>query len=278
MTLRPPLRLVRDGFPDRPAYDTAVSRALLLRIAAGLEPETFRLHRPGPTLAFGRQDASKPGYPLAVSVSKAAGFTAVQRLAGGRAAVFHQDTLAFSHEVPDPSPRRGIRDRFLAISDLMAASLRRLGVDARVGEVPGEYCPGAYSINARGVRKIVGVGQRLHADAAHVGGVVVVAGVDRVRHVLVPVYAALEIPWQPITVGSVEDEIGPLPTEVVAEAIVAELAVRYDLVEGRMSDDTLALAEELEADHMVTDASARSSRQARDGRGQASAVSRGCPV
>lgn len=246
------LRLVRDGFPERPAYDTAVSRALMLRVAAGEEPETFRLHGPGATLAFGRQDLREPGYPAAVGVARAAGFAAVQRLAGGRAAVFHPDTLAFSHEVPDPAPRRGIHERFFAISDLMRAALRRLGVDARVGEVPGEYCPGAYSINARGTRKIVGMGQRLVTGAAHVGGVVVAAGSDRVRHVLVPVYAALGIPWQPSSVGSVEDEIGPISADVVVEAIIDELALRYDLVDGHFNRETLQLAEALEADHLVT--------------------------
>ena len=63
----------------------------------------------------------------------------------------------------------------------MEDSFRRLGVDARVGEIPGEYCPGAYSVNARGVKKLMGVGQRLVPSAAHVGGVVVVNGANRVQ-------------------------------------------------------------------------------------------------
>lgn len=251
MTGLRPLRLVRDGFPDRPAYDTAVSRALMLRVAAGEEPETFRLHRPGMTLAFGRQDVRQPGYQEAVSVAGATGFAAVQRLAGGRAAVFHRDTLAFSHAVADPAPRRGIHERFSATSHLMRAALRRLGVDAHVGEVAGEYCAGAYSVNARGSHKIVGVGQRLVPGAAHVGGVVVTAGSERVRHVLVPVYSALQIPWQPDTVGSVEDEIGPISADDVAEAIIDGLSVRFDLFEGHLSHDVLQLAEALEDDHCV---------------------------
>ncbi|MDQ4131430.1 MAG: lipoate--protein ligase family protein [Actinomycetota bacterium] len=255
MTGRRSLRLVREGFPQRPAYDTAISRALMLRVAAGEEPETFRLHRPGATLAFGRQDAREPGYPEAVGVAIAAGFTAVQRLAGGRAAVFHPDTVAFSHEIPDPAPRRGIRERFSYIADLMCASLRRLGVDAHVGEVAGEYCAGAYSVNARSARKIVGVGQRLVPGAAHLGGVVVAAGSDPVRRVLVPVYSALEIPWDPGTVGSVEDEIGPVSADAVADVIIDELSVRYELFEGHLSGDVLELAEALEKDHIASPAS-----------------------
>ena len=37
------------------------------------------------------------------------------------------------------------------MSGLVRDALSRVGVaDPRVGEVPGEYCPGAYSVNARG--------------------------------------------------------------------------------------------------------------------------------
>ena len=37
----------------------------------------------------------------------------------------------------------------------------RARVDARVGEVPGEYCPGSHSVNARGRVKVVGTAQRM---------------------------------------------------------------------------------------------------------------------
>ena len=53
----------------------------------------------------------------------------------------------------------------------------------------------------------MGVGQRIIGGAAHVGGVIVVSGSDRVRQVLVPVYRALGLEWNPDTVGSLEDEI-----------------------------------------------------------------------
>jgi hypothetical protein len=53
----------------------------------------------------------------------------------------------------------------------------------------------------------MGVGQRIIEGAAHVGGVIVVSGSDRVREVLVPVYRALGLEWNPDTVGSLEDDI-----------------------------------------------------------------------
>src|SRR5918996_345664 len=127
------------------------------RVGAGELPETLRLARPGPIVAFAKQDAVAPGYADAVDAARAGGFEAILRLAGGRAAVFHEGTLALSHAVPDRDPRPRIHARFEATAALLARALARLGVDARVGEVPGEYCPGGYSVNAGGKRKLAGI-------------------------------------------------------------------------------------------------------------------------
>ena len=91
------------------------------------------------------------------------GFEPVVRLAGGRAAAFHEGTLAFAWATPAERPVAGTRERFERLAGIVAAALRGLGVDARVGEIPGEYCPGAWSVNARGRTKLAGIGQRLIA-------------------------------------------------------------------------------------------------------------------
>jgi len=215
------------GFPGRPAFDTAYSRALLDLVAAGAAPETFRLYQPDDVLAFSSVDAASAGFAEAVAAARAVGFASVLRLAGGRAAVFHRETLAFAWTIPAPESRDGIHARFEQISAVVAAALRRLGVDARIGEVPGEYCPGAYSVNARGVRKLMGVGQRVIRGAAHVGGVIVVRDSNRVRAVLQPVYAAMRVTWDPSTTGSVEDERGDATRDEVAAALLAELRSRF---------------------------------------------------
>jgi octanoyl-[GcvH]:protein N-octanoyltransferase len=244
------MRLIRASYPDDPALDTAVSRALMERVGTGELPETLRLSRPGPIVAFAKRDAVAPGYPAAVRAARAQGFEAVLRLAGGRAAVFHEGTLALAHAVPDPDPRPGIHARFEATAGLLARALTRLGVAARVGEVPGEYCPGGYSVNARGERKLAGIGQRLVAGASHMGGVIVVEGGERVRDVLVPVYAALGLDWDPATAGSVGDEAPGAGLDEVERAIVAEYAERHELEEAELDAETLELARRLRAEHL----------------------------
>jgi octanoyl-[GcvH]:protein N-octanoyltransferase len=173
----------------------------------------------------------------------------VLRLAGGRAAVFHEQTIALAHAVPDPRPRAGIRARFEATAELIARALERLGIDARVGEVTGEYCPGGYSVNAGGARKLAGIGQRLVAGASHMGGVIVVGGADRVRDVLVPVYSALGLDWDPATAGAASEEAAGATWERVREALLDEYARRYELDEAELDEGTLALAHRLALEH-----------------------------
>jgi lipoate-protein ligase A len=252
VTERRSVTLIREGQPHPPERDTALSNAVLRRVSQGSLPETFRLHRPGPIVAFGPKDRLASGFSAAVEAARALGFGSVQRLAGGRAAVFHEGTIAFWWAIPDPSPRTGIRRRFEEMAEMVAASFRDLGVDARVGEVSGEYCPGEYSVNARGRTKLMGVGQRLLQRAVHVGGVIVVSGSDRVRSVLFPVYRSLALEWDPQTAGSLEDEVPGVTWDRAAEALLRRFAERYDVDEEGMFDQaTLELAGELEARHAV---------------------------
>ena len=245
------IRLTTEAYLQRPALDTAVSRSLLLNVADGKEPETLRLHRPSAIVAFGRQDSRSPGYAAAVRAARENGFEAVQRLVGGKAAVFHEDTLAFAWAIPNRQPREGVKARFEEVAGIMEDSFKRLGVDARVGEIPGEYCPGAYSVNARGMKKLMGVGQRLVPSAAHVGGVVVVNGRSRVRDVLLPVYRHLGFDWDPETAGSIGDEVGAVTYHDVQQAIIDAFSARYDLEEAPLSAETVELAGRLEPDHVV---------------------------
>jgi octanoyl-[GcvH]:protein N-octanoyltransferase len=245
----PELSLIRDSFPDDPVLDLAVSQALLERVAAGELPETLRLARSGPMVAFAKRDAVSAGYGAAVRAARSAGFEPVLRMAGGRAAVFHEGTLVTAHAVPHPDPQPGIHERFRAEAGLIARALRRLGLDARVGEVPGEYCPGRYSVNAGGERKLAGLGQRLVKGGSHTGAVVVCSGASRVRDVLLPVYEALGLDWDPATAGAVADEDAGAGLEEVTRAVEAEYAESFNLFETELDRETLELAHRLAPGH-----------------------------
>ncbi|MGH2981070.1 MAG: lipoate--protein ligase family protein, partial [Solirubrobacterales bacterium] len=91
--MKPILRLIRDGCPQNAAFGTALSNAILQRVAAVELPETARLGRPGRIVTFGRRDAVSPGYAEAVAAARAGGYDVVQRLAGGRAAAYNGQAL-----------------------------------------------------------------------------------------------------------------------------------------------------------------------------------------
>jgi octanoyl-[GcvH]:protein N-octanoyltransferase len=243
-----PLQLVRDGCP-RAALGTAISAAILQRVAAGELPETARLGRPGRILTFGRRDAVSPGYGAAIEAARAAGYEAAERISGGRAAAYNGHSVNLSRAFRDPSPAGATRRRFEGMAELVRAALESLGVDARVGEVPGEYCPGAFSVNAGGRRKLAGIGQRLIKGGAHVGCVVVGADSDGLRDVLLAVYEALGIDWDPATAGSVEDEVGGVSPGDVEGALLAQLDRRFEVTAVELDPATLALAERLEPRH-----------------------------
>ncbi len=243
--------LSTESWPDQPGLDTGISHALVREVGTGARPETIRLHLTGPVVAFGRRDAVTDGYPAAVAASRAHGFVPVERLAGGRAAVFHEETLAFAWAQPAAEPRRGVEARFQEMAEIATEALVTLGVDARIGPVPGEYCPGAYSVNAGGRTKLMGVGQRLVRGAAHVGGVIVAGGSARIRQVLIPVYEALGIEWRPESVGSVADEVAGIAFNDVAGAVRSAFERRFEVVDLPIAPSLVEAGAALAAGHLA---------------------------
>lgn len=242
---------IDEAFPDADALDTAVSRAMLLAASEGRIGEAFRIHRPGRIVAFGKHDAITDGFDRAVAITREKGFLPVLRLAGGRAAVFHEHTLAFNWTIPTPDPTRDIHDRFRMLAGVMVRAFARLGLDARIGDVPGEYCPGEFSVNLDGAIKVMGVGQRLARHAAHIGGVVVVDDAALVNDVLVPVYEALGLAMDPEATGALADRLPGVTNDEVVDAVLAEIATLGSLVPTPLDPAILTHARELAEGHIA---------------------------
>lgn len=232
-----------------PSLDTAVSHALLRMAADGSHSESLRLYRPGDVVAFGKRDVISDGFTKAVESAAGCGFASVIRMAGGRAAVFHRETIAFAWTIPTPTPRDAIAERFEGLSGLLVEAFRDLGADARIGEIPGEYCPGEFSVNIGGLTKVMGVGQRLIAGAAHVGGVIVVDQGARIADVLVPVYRDLGLEWDPHTSGDLASAVPGLTWSDVHEAVLRSFRGIGDIEPGSIPPEALTRARDLEPQH-----------------------------
>ncbi len=186
------------------------------------EIRTLRIARPRPTMAFSRRDERSPGFARAVAIAEQAGFAAAVRPVGGTFAPMHEGSLVVD-EFGWSSSTQWPTERFDRHSALLAEVFASYGIDARVGEVPGEYCPGAHSVNRAGVVKLSGTAQRVARGAWVVSSVVQVGPVDALRDVTARVAAALEAPVDVATIGALSDTV---PGVSVAD-VAARIARRF---------------------------------------------------
>jgi len=215
------MRLVTASAPGDPAFDIALSHALLAEVAAGRREDVVRLHRPGATAAFGRLDALRPGFDAACAVAEELGFTPVVRSAGGHAAPYDEQALVIEHIVAAGDVTAGLEERFHAMSGRLRDVLRGLGADARVGELPGEYCAGAHSINVGGRLKVAGVAQRAVRGGALTSAILTVGGGPRLRDAVAALYATLELEVDPAVAGALDEVLPGVTVAAVSDAVRA---------------------------------------------------------
>ncbi len=236
------LELMRTSFPDRPEVGPALSRVLLDQVAKGERGATVRVSRPGRVVAFGRRDTVSDGYPAAVEAMRQAGFLGMERLTGGRVAAHAEGTMVLTLTTPEPTPAEGTAERFRVGAELVRSALADLGVDARTGPVPGEYCPGDWSINGAGRLKLAGIGQRMVKGAVHVGFVIVATDAEVIRSVLIPVHRALGLEWDPASAGAADDLVPGITLDEVEAALLNRLGSGADLEPVELDSPTLDLA------------------------------------
>jgi lipoate-protein ligase A len=140
----------------------------------------------------------------------------------------------------------GMQDRYETIAGVVVAALERAGVPARVGELPGEWCPGSWSVIA-GTAKAGGLAQRVIKGGAWAEAVIVVSGARALAGALDRVQHALEVPWEPATLS---DLPGVSPGQV-RDALIAELEARRPLVRVPLPAEILTRAAELRAGHIL---------------------------
>jgi lipoate-protein ligase A len=130
----------------------------------------------------------------------------------------------------------------VAFGELLAGALREVGVEAKLGPVPGEYCPGEFSINDGHGHKLVGTAQRLVRGGWLFGTVILIRDPAPVREVLIAVYDALGLDWDPGTVGAVETTVPGISVAEVKSAVLAAYAGLGLLVPGELTADVLESA------------------------------------
>lgn len=235
------LTVVRQDRTLGAARDLEFGLELLARARTGAVGPMLRLYRPAPTVAFGQRDTRLPGFESAQQACRDHGFEPLVRRAGGRAAAYHEGTLIVDHIEPDRDAVAGSKTRFGYFGELFAVALQRAGVQAAVGEIPGEYCPGEYSVHGIDAAdtshrvKLVGTAQRVVAGGWLFSSVIVVENSAPIRAVLTDSYAALGLAWDPATAGAADDLVPGLTVEAVQAALLETYAGHATLVEAPFS-------------------------------------------
>jgi lipoate-protein ligase A len=220
--------------------DREVSEALRAWVGEHREP-AVRVWAPYRQVAFGRIDANEPGYDRARAAARDRGFPPVERGVGGRAVAYTgTTTLAFARIEPIEDVRTGLDDRYERTTVDVRGALRRLGVPAERGEPPGSFCPGQHSLQRDG--KLVGIAQRIGSGSAITSGICLVDEHEAIAAVLGPVYEALDVAFDPESVGSVAKAGGPGDPGVVRETIEAALVGDAEPSVDRVAD---AIVEDL---------------------------------
>lgn len=234
-----PLTVWRSEASGNPEVDLLEGIRLLERVRDGESGPTLRLYRPEPTVAFGQRDIRLPGYEEATASARSLGFAPVVRKAGGRAAAYHQGTLIVDHVEPAGEAMLGHQERFKVLGGLYAQALESLGIEADVGEIPGEYCPGEFSVHGLpgpGSRtgspvKLVGTAQRVVSGAWLFASVFVVEDSAPLRAVLEAVYADMGLGFDPTTAGAAEDLVPGVTVDTVEQALLQAYAQYTTIVD-----------------------------------------------
>lgn len=139
-------RLLRTGH-NAGAWNMAVDEAVMVHVARGLSPPTFRLFEwDPPTLSLGRVQSFERD--VDVEVCESLGVDVVRRPTGGRA-VLHDVEVTYSliMSEKDPALPAGLGESFSLATQGIIKGLRLLGVEAEIrgrdeGDKPGRAAGG----------------------------------------------------------------------------------------------------------------------------------------
>jgi lipoate-protein ligase A len=228
----------------------AVSDALLRRAASdGIA--AIRIWRPlAPALSVGRLDVRHPRLGEVLELSRHTGVPAVRRLAGGRAATLDAGCLCLGWAQPRPRLEES-GARYQLVADAIVEALAALGAATTLGEVQGEWCPGAWSVRGSS-GKLAGLAQRVIAGGAWCEALIVIDASPELRALTERVHALLGLQWS----DGAQGELRPLVDQTVdlhssaAAALAAALEHRLGPLEpAQLPSPVTARARELVPAH-----------------------------
>lgn len=194
---------------------------------ANLQPTdqgVLRFRRPRPTAAFSPQDTTHPDYERIKHEARASGFEPIERGTGGRLTMFDEHALAITIISPHADPHQHTIKRYEIFAGAIAVALLKLGIDARIGELPNEYCPGKFSINAEGRVKLVGIAQRMNRRCIQMGAIIAVERSDKACAAIADSYQAMDLAFDSATYGAISEFQTRVAYSQVRDSLLASIS------------------------------------------------------
>ena len=205
-----------------------LQQVVLEEVAAETRGPTALLWTSSRYIGATHPETRLPGFDEATLLAKEAGFPVLIRNSGGGAVAANEGSISFSLTLPVEDLRHGLYERYTEGADLIVAALSKLGVEAKAGEVEGEFCPGAYSVRTGGYwgTKVAGLAQRVTRRAARMEALVLVTKTAELRGVLERFYSALGLPFRAGSVADLRSASVPEAIEAFAEALRESFGAR----------------------------------------------------
>ena len=227
---------------ENPEDGFGLQQAVLEEVASGERGPTALMWTSSRYVGVTRPETRLPGFEKAIRAATDLGFPVLVRSSGGGAVAANEGSISFSLTFPVEDLRQGLYERYAEGVELIAAALRRTGVEAEVGAVEGEFCPGAHSVRSGGPWgvKHAGLAQRVTRRAARLEALILVSETGELVPLLQRFYDALDLPFR-------SESVGDLPADVprVIEALWAEVRERYGGEERSLDKSLLEKARSL---------------------------------
>lgn len=196
---------------------------------------------------MGRLDVRHPRIGEVLALARAAAVTPVRRLAGGHAATLDSGCLCLGWAQPHPRLEES-GARYEMIAEAIVDALGVLGIEGSLGESPGEWCPGAWSVQGRS-GKLAGLAQRVISGAAWCEALIVIHAAPELRVLARRVHGVLDLQWSDSAQGEIASSFSGAtdPHAALTAALAEALGHRFGPVTRRplpddVRDEALTLA------------------------------------
>lgn len=186
-----------------------------------------------PSISIGYDDTKAPYFKAGVDHYKSKGLAVGIRGAGGRSVANDEGILNFSI-IFKADNHPSAHSQYLFFHKFIQDALKPLGLDFKLGQVDGAYCPGTYDISFNG-KKVAGTASRQVKDNALVGCYLGINGDQYKRSKVISEFYEITqdvIRVDPNKLTTIEEQVGrAISVQEVKDLLISHFETMVDTLE-----------------------------------------------